>query len=103
MTNKAQAQKAILSKIQAQALGNSDRGMKELASDLIGEMGGKKACKLISEQAYLTPSTVARVFDCDEKYNPQLQTIERILRVCGCRIHADYVSIKGAYMPKPKE
>jgi len=98
----ATAKKAIMMSIQTRTLGNSKRGLKELASDLIAEYG-VNATKNIAENAYLSKVTVDRVLECEEHYQPRLDTVERILRVMGCRLNADYISIKGAFMPQPKE
>lgn len=96
------ARKAIMLSIETRTLGNSHRGLKELASDLIAEYG-VNTTKTIAESAHLSKATVDRVLECEEAYQPRLDTVERILRVMGCRLNADYISIKGTYMPQPKE
>ena len=92
----------MISSIQTQVLGNSDRGLKNLASDLVAQYG-KKGCKIVAEKAYLNVKTVERVLDCDPHYQPRLDTIERILRACNVRLDSGYVATHGKYLPKAKD
>ena len=92
----------LLTTINNKVLGNSDRGLKELASDLIAQHG-EKASKKIAEAAYLNVTTVERVLKCEPQYQPRLDTIERILRACDVRLESGYIATKGKYMPKPKD
>ncbi len=88
--------------IQNNALGNSERGLKELASDLVAQYGEKGARK-VADAAYLNCATVERVLKCESNYQPRLDTIERILRACDVRLESGYVATKGKFMPQPKE
>ncbi len=99
----SQINRDIIAGINASVLGNSERGLKELCSDLIAARGGKKACSTIADEAYLSSVTVARVLECDAKYKPQADTLERIMRVCNVRLSTGYIASKGKYSPKPKE
>ena len=92
----------LLTAINNKVLGNSDRGLKELASDLIAQHG-EKASKKIAEAAYLNVATVERVLKCEPHYQPRLDTIERILRACNVRLESGYIATQGKYMPKPKD
>lgn len=96
----AAAQSAILNK--ARALGNTKRGLKEVASDLINREG-RKHLKRIAEGCFLSKQTVARVADADENYRPQADTLERVFRYFNAEIHFEEVMIKGRYQNKPKE
>lgn len=103
----SQAKKALLTSVSNLSCGgNSNRELKHLAQDVLQAGGGDKYYELIADSAYLGVSTVRRVANMDkngEIYNPRADTLERILKACGCRITAEYVSIRGNYMPKPKE
>ena len=102
----SQAKKALLGNIKNLTCGgNTTRELKHLAQDVLQAGGGDKYYELIADAAYLGQSTVRRVANMDkngEEYNPRADTLERILKACGCRLTAEYVSIKGTYMPKPK-
>lgn len=90
------------SSINNKILGNSTRGLKELASDLIAQHGNKGS-KQVAEAAFLNVATVERVLKCEANYQPRLDTVERILRACNVRLESGYIATKGKYMPKPKE
>jgi len=92
----------MMGNIASNALGNSERGLKELASDLIAQHGAKGS-RIVSEAAYLNVATVERVLKCEPHYQPRLDTVERILRACDVRLESGYVATKGKYMPKPKD
>ena len=94
--------KEMINNITSNALGNSERGLKELASDLVAQHGSKGS-KKVAEAAFLNVATVERVLKCEPHYQPRLDTIERILRACDVRLESGYVATKGKYAPKPKE
>lgn len=96
------ARAAILNRVKNVALGNSDRGLKHVASDLCNELG-RKAAKDIANGCYLSKSTVERVMDCDDSYRPQAETLERIFRYCNAKITFDSVSMQGKYQNQPKD
>lgn len=83
------------------ALGNSNRGFKEVASDLLHATGEKPA--KIAEGCFLSATTVARVMDCPQEYRPQSETLERIFRYCNAEATFNGVEIKPQYQNKPKE
>lgn len=92
----------VISNINNKVLGNSKRGLKELASDVIAAQGSK-ASKKVAEAAYLNVATVERVLKCEPNYRPQAETIERILRACDVRLESGYIATQGKYRPTPKE
>lgn len=98
----SEARNAILNRVKNVALGNSDRGFKEVASDLLCEIG-KDNIKQISEGTYLSRATVARVMDCEDNYRPQSETLERIFKYCNAKVTFDQVSIRGQFQNKPKD
>lgn len=87
-----------------QALGNSKRGLKELASDLLNEDIGqnKKRRQFVSNSCFLNIHTIERVMDCDENYRPMSDTLERILKYYDIRLTAEYEPIKAEFQNKPK-
>ncbi len=96
----------ILSRIKTKAGGNSKRGMKEVASDLVNNLGMKDSA--IAELSGLSSTTVARIKSLEPAesgadYKPQSDTIERIIRACGAEINLVPVNIKKQYQNKPKD
>ena len=85
-----------------QALGNSKRGLKEVASDLCNQFDRKHASK-IAEGCFLSKGTVIRVMDCEENYKPQADTLERILRYFNAQIHFTEVVIKPRFRNHEKD
>jgi len=87
------------------ALGNSKRGLKEVASDLCNQVGrnNKKAMRDLSEGTFLSRGTIQRVMDCEENYRPQAETLERIFKHFGAEVMFNEVTIKPRYQNKPKE
>lgn len=96
------ARMEIFKRIKNVALGNTRRGFKEVASDLLNEQG-RDQLKNICEGTFLSRTTVERVMECEEKYRPQAETIERILRYCNAEVSFSEVKIKTTYQNKPKE
>ena len=90
----------ILHRIKAVALGNTRRGLKEVASDLVNELG-RDALTEISEGTYLARATIERVMDCDDHYRPQSETLERIFRYCNASIVLEHNP--KTIQNKPKE
>jgi hypothetical protein len=93
----------ILHRVKNVALGNTRRGLKEVASDLVNELG-KNAIKDIEQGTYLCRSTIERVMDCDSNYRPQAETLERIFRYCNASIVLQHVENPQAkFRNKPKD
>lgn len=95
----------FLRRIKLRAGGNSKRGMKELASDLINNSGMNH--NQFADLAMLSPSTVARLAELTptktgSEYRPQSDTIERVIRACGAEISLTPVDIKPRYQNQPK-
>lgn len=92
----------------ARALGNNEKGLKEVCSDLVNSFGvDGKALDQIARGTFLSESTIKRMAtlkECDtgEPYRPQVETIERILRFFGAEVRFEQVTIKSAYANKPK-
>ena len=107
--SQAATQIAIKNKIlnNARALGNSNRGFKEVASDLCNQYGRKHA-GIIAEGTFLSKVTVLRVMDLEEgksgcEYHPNSDTLERIFRYFGARVEFNTVTVQERYKPQPKE
>lgn len=96
------SRKEILRRIKSVALGNTRRGLKEVASDLLNEMG-RGALKDMEQGTFLSRPTLERVMDCDENYRPQAETLERIFRYANAAISFHHEEIKPTYANKPKE
>jgi hypothetical protein len=97
---KEAAKQSILER--SHALGNSKRGLKEVASDLLNREG-RKFIKVMAEGMFLSRATVERVMDCPEHYRPQAETLERIFRYFGAEVHFKEVKINGRFQNKAKE
>ena len=97
------ARNSILSR--AHALGNSSKGLKNVASDLLNReaRGNPKALTRIAEGTFLCRQTLQRVMDCEENYRPQADTLERIFRYFGAEITFNEVAIKPRFQNKAKE
>ena len=92
----------ILRRIKAVALGNTRRGLKEVASDLLNELG-RDSLNEVAEQTYLCRATLDRVAECEEQYRPQAETLERIFRYCNASIVLKHEEIRPQFANKPKE
>jgi len=91
----------ILSRVKAVALGNTRRGLKEVASDLVNELG-RSQIDHIAEGTYLCRSTIERVMECEPTYRPQAETLERIFKYCNASISFHHEQIKPQFANKPK-
>ena len=92
----------ILGRVKQVALGNTRRGFKEVASDLLNELG-KDQLKDIANGTFLCRSTLERVMDCEDKYRPQSETLERIFKYCNAEVSFKQVKIRAKNQNKPKE
>lgn len=102
----SQIRDEIFKRIGEKALGNSNRGLKEVASDLLNQMG-RDDMKNIVAGTFLSPSTIDRVMnlteaESGEPYRPQSETLERIFRYCGAEISFNEVVIKKKFLNQPK-
>ena len=93
----------------SKALGNTNRGLKDVCSNLLNDFGrSSKNMKILSEGTYLSRPTLERMMDLTETeegrpYHPNADTCERILRFFGAEIFFDQVSIQNRYANQPKE
>ena len=96
------ARDVILKRIKTVALGNTNRGLKEVASDLVNELG-RDSMKYIEQGTYLSRHTIERVMECDPLYRPQAETLERIFKYCNASISFKHEETKPQFQNKPKE
>lgn len=93
----------------ARLIGNSDRGFKELCSDLINQQGTDQATfEKIAENCFVSVSTVRRMAtlketETGEEYNPSEDTLKRFFRYYGVEFHGDQVVISKPWQNKPKK
>ncbi len=97
----------IFQQINNVALGNQKRGLKEVASDLLNQLG-RDQIKNISQGTFLTPSTIERVMDLRDcksgsTYSPFSSTLERIFIYMGAEIQFNEVKIKPKFRNEPKD
>lgn len=95
----------ILSRIDAKAGGNSHRGLKEVASDVINASGLKDS--QVADLAMISTSTVHRLreltpAESGQPYRPQAESIERVLRGLGIGFNMTPENIKKKYLNQPK-
>lgn len=93
----------------ATCLGNSNRGTKELCSDLVADYltsGGKM--QTLCDGTFLSSITIERMRLLTEtesglEYRPNVDTCERILRFFNAEMHFKQLkAIKPQYANKPK-
>lgn len=105
-TAQRKAAQKLLNKT-AVALGNTDLTPEDLVADLVNAYTrehGMNSLSIIAEGAFLGKNTVQR-FGKDggsASYNPQGQTIWRLLRFFGRELTIKTVHIKPKYQNKPK-
>ncbi len=93
----------------ATCLGNSNIGLKDVCSSLIGDAINRgMTLQQIADQSYLSTATVDRMLklkECEsgEPYRPKADTCERIFRSFGAGIHFEQVKISRKFQNKPKE
>lgn len=91
----------------AVALGNTDLTPEDIVADMVNEYTakhGRKALSIIADGSFLGTQTVERVGKDGGSagYNPQGQTIWRLLRFFGRKITIEPVRISPKYQNKPK-
>ncbi len=91
----------LLGRINLRAGGNSKRGMKEVASDLMNNLSMKDTA--IADLTGLSITTIKRIKSLEpaesgQPYRPMVETIERCIRGCGAEINLSPVKIKGKFM-----
>ena len=98
----SKSKKLIIKAIKKKALGNSNIELKEVASDLLNQIG-RDSITQIASGTYLNAATIARVMDCDKRYSPRADTLERIFRFCNAEVSFNSVKINRKFMNQPKE
>jgi len=94
---------AVIQGIKRVALGNSSRGLKEVASDLLHEFGNSpKARKQLADMTFLAPATIERLLDCEANYKPMADTLERCFKAMNCEVSFAEVAISAQYQNQPK-
>lgn len=88
------------------ALGNSDRGLKEVVSDILNAYG-RNNLKEVEKGTFLSRPTLQRLMDLTETehgdpYRPQADTLERVLKYFNAEIYFAEVKISPKWRPKPK-
>lgn len=92
----------------SKALGNSSRGLREVASDLINHHGLKgRQLQQLADGTFLCPATLQRLAELKDTeggdpYRPQCDTVERVLRYFGAELHFSQVAIVARYQNRPK-
>ena len=89
----------IASNVQLRALGNSNRSMRDVCVDLIN--ASKLDWEEIAAGAYLCKSTVGRLAT-EQTKNPQLETVERIMKFFDCRVDLKGEIVRGPNLLQPK-
>lgn len=103
-TSETDIRNFLLSK--TQALGNSDRGLKEVCSDLLNAYG-KGDLKNVERGTFLSRTTLIRMMELTETehgdpYRPNADTCERILKYFNAQIEFKEVSISRRFRNQPK-
>lgn len=88
------------------ALGNSDRGLKEVVSDVLNSYGRGNLAN-VEKGTFLSRTTLDRLMTLEETedgnpYRPQADTLERVLKYFGAELHFSQVVISPRWLPKPK-
>jgi transcriptional regulator with XRE-family HTH domain len=89
----------IAANVKLSALGNSNRSLRDVCIDLINASG--LYWEDIADGTYLCRSTIGNLAK-DITQNPQLQTIERIMKFFDCRVDINGEVVKGINMLQPK-
>ena len=89
----------IASNIRLRALGNSNRSLRDVAVDLINESG--LYWEDIADGCYLCKGTIGNLAK-DITQNPQLQTVERVIKFFDYRVDINGEIVKGVNLLQPK-
>jgi hypothetical protein len=81
------------------ALGNSNRSLRDVAVDLIN--ASNMDWEDIADGCYLCKGTIGNLAQ-DITLNPQLQTVERVMKFFDCRVDLTGEIVKGPNLLKPK-
>jgi len=94
------SRKHILTRIKPIALGNTNRDLLDVCSDLLNQDKGN--WQVVAEKAFLSFATVVRVALCERPYSPRADTLERIIRYYGVKVSFAEEHIESRYDNKPK-
>ena len=89
----------IAANVAMSALGNSNRSLRDVAVDLIN--ASDMYWEDIADGTYLCKSTIGNLAK-DITQNPQLQTIERVLKFFDYRVDMKGEIVKGSNLNQPK-
>jgi len=89
----------IKANVQLRALGNSNRSLRDVAVDLIN--ASSMAWEDIADGTYLCKSTIGNLAQ-DITKNPQLQTVERVIKYFDYRVDINGEVVKGSNLLQPK-
>ena len=89
----------IAGNVQMRALGNSNRSLRDVAVDLIN--ASDMFWEDIADGAFLCKSTIGNLAK-DITKNPQLQTVERVIKFFDCRVDINGEIVKGPNLLQPK-
>jgi hypothetical protein len=89
----------IAGQVKLSALGNSNRSLRDVAVDLIN--ASDMDWVDIADGCYLCKGTIANL-SLDITLNPQLQTVERVMKFFDYRVDVNNEVVKGANLLKPK-
>ena len=89
----------IAAKVKLRALGNSNRSLRDVAVDLIN--ASNMHWEDIADGCYLCASTIGNLAK-DITQNPQLQTVERVIKFFDCRVDINGEIVKGPNLLQPK-
>lgn len=100
MSVEKQIRDKIKAEVQLRALGNSNRSLRDIAVDLIN--ASNLDWETIAEGTYLCKSTIGNLAK-DITQNPQLQTVERVIKFFDCRVDLTGELVKGPNLLQPKD
>jgi hypothetical protein len=86
--------------VDLRALGNSNRSLRDIAVDLINASG--LAWEDIADGTFLCKGTIGNLAK-DITKNPQLQTVERVIKFFDCRVDLRGEVVKGPNLLQPKQ
>lgn len=94
----------------SKALGNTKRGLREVASDLVNDYAGGDPERLadLSKMTFLCKQTLERLStlnDCESgiPYRPNCDTVERVLRAFNAEVYFKEVKITPSNQNQPKD
>lgn len=89
----------IQKKVKMFALGNTHRGLREFAMDVINNSNEQP--EDIAAECFLCKQTVVNLSE-GKTLKPHTETLERIFRHFGIRLEGSFEQMKPAYRNKPK-